>query len=118
MKRIVLALAAVAAIATPVVMHVSSAGAAAGNSTINCNNFGGNNRCSATDPDGINYIRVIDPVSNTVIKSVDLSCADNVTRKGFNFEDANSTNNHYQIRIGDCTNNTDTYTVVIPQAVV
>ena len=56
-------------------------------------------------------------MSNTVIKSVDLACSDNVTRKGFNFADANTTNNHYQVRIADCTNNTDTYTVVIPQAV-
>lgn len=118
MKRIVLALAAAAAIATPVVMNVTSAGAAAGNSTINCNNFGGNNRCTATDPDGINYIRVIDPVSNTVVKSVDLACSDNVTKRGFNFPDSNGTNNHYQIRIADCTNNTDTHTVVIPNATV
>jgi hypothetical protein len=115
MKKLVLALAAVAALATPAVMNVTSAGAAAGNSTINCNNFGDNNRCTATDPDVLNYIRIIDPVTNTLVKSVDLACTDNITKKGFNFPDTGG--DRYIIRIADCTNNTDDYKVDIPQAV-
>ena len=43
MKKIVLALAGIAAVATPIAFSASNAGAAAGNSTLNCNNFGDNN---------------------------------------------------------------------------
>lgn len=115
MKKIALALAAVAVTATPLVLSATSATAAAGNSTINCNNFGDNNRCTATDPDGINYIRIIDPATGALVKSVDLACTDNVTKKGFNFPDTGT--DHYIIRIADCSNSTDTYKVDIPQTV-
>ena len=88
MKKILLALAGVAAVAAPIAFSATTATAAADNSTLNCNNFGGNNRCTATDPDGINYIRVIDPATGALVKSIDLNCADNVTKKGFNFPDS------------------------------
>ncbi|HVV37166.1 MAG TPA: hypothetical protein VHC63_11230 [Acidimicrobiales bacterium] len=109
MKKLLLAVAAAAAIATPIALSGGSASAAAGNSTINCNNFGDNNRCTATDPDGLNYIRVIDPATGALVKSIDLACSDNVTKKGFNFPDSGG--DHYRIRIADCENNTDTYGV-------
>jgi hypothetical protein len=115
MKKLALALAAVAVTATPIVLSTTSATAAADNSTINCNNFGDNNRCTATDPDGINYIRVIDADTGALVKSVDLACTDNVTKKGFNFPDTGT--DRYIIRIADCTNNTDTHKVTIPQTV-
>lgn len=115
MKRIALALAAVAAIAAPVVMNVASAGAAPDNSTLNCTNFGDSNRCTATDPDVLHYIRVVDPVTGQEIKSVSFACSDNITKRGFNFPDTGG--DHYRILVADCTNSTDKYSITIPQAV-
>jgi hypothetical protein len=115
MKKIALALAAAAALAAPVVMTVGSAGAAPDNSTINCNNFGDSNRCTATDPDYINYIRVFDRDTGLLVKDVQVACSDQVTRKGFNFPDTGT--DRYEIRIGDCNGAVDTYKVTIPQAV-
>jgi hypothetical protein len=115
MKKLLLGLAALAVCTTPFALGATSASAAAGDSTVNCNNFGDSNRCTATDPDGINYIRVIDLETGQLVKSIDLACTDNVTKKGFNFPDTGS--DRYRIRIADCAGNTDTHTVVIPQAV-
>ena len=111
MKKLALAVAAIAALAAPVAVVATSAGAAAGNSTIHCNNFQANNRCSATDPDGLNYIRMIDPATGALVKEVNLACSDNITRKGFNFPDTGT--DRYWVRIADCTNNTDDYRPVI-----
>ena len=115
MKKLALALSAIAVAATPFAFEGSSAGAAAGNSTINCNNFVDDIRCTATDPDGINYIRVIDAQTGQLVKSVDLNCADNTTKRGFNFPATKS--NRYRIRIADCEGNTDTHTVVFVNSI-
>lgn len=115
MKKLALALSVVAVAATPFAFGATSAGAAAGDSTLNCNNFGDSNRCTATDPDGINYIRIVDATTGQLVKSVDLACSDNVTKKGFNFPATQS--NRFRIRIADCAGNVDTYSESIPFSV-
>jgi hypothetical protein len=112
MKKIVLALAGVAAVVAPVAFTATTAGAAADNSTVNCKDNGDNNHCSVTDPDGINYIRVIDAETGQLVKTVDLNCADNVTQKGFSFPDNGE---RYRVIVRDCQGNTDTHKVVIPE---
>lgn len=104
-----LAAAFLAACVVPLAVGAGPAGAADDDSTLNCNDFGDNIRCTATDPDGLKRLRISDNQTGELIKVIHLDCSTPTTKRGFNFPDSGS--GDYRVQIVDCAGNVDVHQV-------